>query len=75
MVKVFHQNEINKVTDPFYRVDESRNRAKGGAGLGLSILEQIAHCHNAMLSIESLPNIGTIVKLTLRVHNKFIIIQ
>lgn len=58
------QNEINKVTDPFYRVDESRNRAKGGAGLGLSICEQIAHCHNAMLSIESLPNMGTIVKLT-----------
>lgn len=58
------QNEINKVTDPFYRVDKSRNRAKGGAGLGLSICEQIANCHNAVLSIESLPNVGTIVKLT-----------
>ncbi|AGL00136.1 HAMP domain-containing sensor histidine kinase [Desulfoscipio gibsoniae] len=58
------QNEINKVTDPFYRVDKSRNRAKGGVGLGLSICEQIANCHNAVLSIESLPNVGTIVKLT-----------
>jgi signal transduction histidine kinase len=58
------QNEINKITDPFYRVDKSRNRTKGGVGLGLSICEQIANCHNAALSIESLPNVGTIIKLT-----------
>ncbi len=58
------QNEISKIIDPFYRVDESRNREKGGVGLGLSICEQIANCHNAVLSIESLPNVGTVVKLT-----------
>jgi signal transduction histidine kinase len=41
------------VFERFYRVDESRNRQAGGAGLGLSIAEWIAQRHHARLEAES----------------------
>ncbi len=37
--------------EPFYRVDESRNRKSGGAGLGLAIVERILKAHNGSVSI------------------------
>ncbi|MCJ7842305.1 HAMP domain-containing histidine kinase [Lederbergia sp. NSJ-179] len=45
--------EIEKITEPFYRVDQSRSRAFGGNGLGLSIVAQIAEFHGAKLDIQS----------------------
>ena len=41
------------IFERFYRVDESRNRDGGGAGLGLSIAKWIAERHNASLDAES----------------------
>jgi heavy metal sensor kinase len=41
------------VFERFYRVDESRNRDAGGAGLGLSIAKWIAERHHASLEAES----------------------
>ena len=41
------------VFERFYRVDESRNREAGGAGLGLSIAQWIAERHHARLEAES----------------------
>ncbi|HEV2688903.1 MAG TPA: ATP-binding protein, partial [Bryobacteraceae bacterium] len=41
------------VFERFYRVDESRNRDAGGAGLGLSIAKWIADRHHASLEAES----------------------
>jgi len=55
--------EIEKITEPFYRVDASRSRKFGGVGLGLSIVSQIAELHGAKLEIESEPNKGTSVKI------------
>jgi len=57
------ENEILKITEPFYRVDKSRSRADGGIGLGMSICKQIAQLHNAELKIKSRPDIGTTVQL------------
>jgi len=37
----------------FYRVDGSRSRERGGAGLGLSIVESICLAHGAELEVTS----------------------
>ena len=51
--------ELERITEPYYRVDKSRNRKEGGAGLGLAICSQIARCHNASLTFQSEPGHGT----------------
>jgi two-component system, OmpR family, heavy metal sensor histidine kinase CusS len=47
------------VFERFYRVDESRNREAGGAGLGLSIAQWIAQRHRASLEAESVIGRGS----------------
>lgn len=51
------------ITEAFYRVDPSRTRNGGGAGLGLTLCKQIADCHGAELSFSSVPGKGTVAKL------------
>jgi two-component system, OmpR family, heavy metal sensor histidine kinase CusS len=47
------------VFERFYRVDESRSRHVGGAGLGLSIAQWIAERHHARLEAESVLGRGS----------------
>ncbi len=47
------------VFERFYRVDESRNREAGGAGLGLAIAHWIAERHHARLEAESVEGSGS----------------
>lgn len=58
--------ELDKLTEPFYRVDKSRSRMSGGNGLGLTICAQIAQAHGARLQIESAAGQGTTVWITLK---------
>lgn len=53
--------EKNKkhIFEPFYRVDQSRSRQIGGAGLGLSIVDSIIKKHNGMLSVTDNEDGGT----------------
>jgi signal transduction histidine kinase len=55
--------EIEKVKEPFYRVDKSRSRKEGGIGLGLTICNQIITGHGAELAITSKVGKGTTVKI------------
>lgn len=55
--------ELEKITEPFYRVDQSRSRAFGGVGLGLSLCKQVADLHQAQLIIKSKLETGTTVQL------------
>ncbi|SFS55786.1 HAMP domain-containing sensor histidine kinase [Paenibacillus sp. 453mf] len=41
------------VFDRFYRVDNSRTRQHGGAGLGLSITQTIVHAHGGTVEVNS----------------------
>ncbi len=43
--------EVAKVMQPFYRIEESRNRASGGTGLGLAIAQRLAQACHAELSL------------------------
>lgn len=55
------KESLSKVTSPFYMVDKSRARKQGGAGLGLSLCEEIAKVHHSNLEIESVLGEGTTV--------------
>jgi protein-histidine pros-kinase len=50
--------ELDKVFDPFYRVESSRNRDTGGTGLGLAIARQLAYALGAELSLRNLAQGG-----------------
>lgn len=52
------------VFDRFYRVDESRSRATGGSGLGLSLVRLIANLHGGTATAESAIGAGT----TMTIH-------
>jgi len=57
------EDDLNKVMDRFYRVDESRNRSTGGSGLGLAIVGGIVRRHGGRVEIASRFGEGTTVSL------------
>lgn len=54
------------LTEAFYRVDKSRSREQGGAGLGLALCQKIVAYHNGSLEFESQPGCGTCVVVELK---------
>lgn len=54
---------LQRVLEPFYRVDKARSREIGGAGLGLALCAEIAKAHNALLTINSEMGKGTTVTI------------
>ena len=56
---------LEKVFEPFFRVEGSRNRHTGGHGLGLSIARSMADLHEATLFLDNLPQGGLRARLEL----------
>ena len=53
------------VFQPFFRVDKSRSREKGGVGLGLSLVWEIVHLHSGDVRVRESDETGTVIEMTL----------
>ena len=58
-----------KIFDPFLRVDKSRSRAMGGAGLGLALVDSIAREHGGSVKVLESNEKGSIIALMLPVSS------
>jgi len=61
--KGIEKGNIDKVLEPFFMEDKSRARRQGGAGLGLSLVKEIARIHNSGGWIQSELEKGTKISL------------
>lgn len=59
------QEDLSRITEPFYMIDKSRSRAQNGAGLGLALCQRIAELHGTSLVFESELGRGTTVSVEL----------
>ncbi len=55
----------DKVFQPFYRLEKSRNTQTGGSGLGLAIVQQLADKYGWQVSLKPRKNNGTNAILTI----------
>jgi len=58
-------DHLPHIFERFYRVDEARNRAVGGAGIGLAIVKWVVEAHDGRINGQSLPNVGTTFRIEL----------
>ena len=53
------------IFQPFFRLDKSRSRTYGGAGLGLALVWEIAALHGGTVGVEASSENGTVMLVTL----------
>lgn len=63
------KENINKIFEPFYRIDKNRSRNNGGSGLGLSLVKNIIDKHNGKIYVESELNKGSKFIIQLKKDN------
>ena len=59
------KEDWEKIFEPFFRVDKSRSRMMGGAGLGLALVKEIAVQHGGDVRVADSSNNGTTIELSL----------
>lgn len=64
------REELSRITEAFYMVDKSRARQQGGAGLGLSICQEIVKRHGGTMTFKSIQGKGTMVRIFLELPGK-----
>ncbi|HUM05015.1 MAG TPA: ATP-binding protein [Terriglobales bacterium] len=56
-------DDLERIFQPFYRIDDARNRQTGGAGLGLSITERAVRLHGGQVRASNRPEGGLEVEI------------
>jgi two-component system, OmpR family, sensor kinase len=59
------RDQAAHVFERFYRTDDARTRARGGAGLGLAIAASLAAAHGGELTVDTEPGRGAAFHLRL----------
>jgi two-component system sensor histidine kinase BaeS len=59
------QADLQHVFTRFWRGERSRSRATGGAGIGLSIVRELARAHGGDVTVESVPGEGSLFRVIL----------
>ncbi|ATW28669.1 hypothetical protein DCMF_16460 [Candidatus Formimonas warabiya] len=57
-------DELEQIFEPFYRVNKSRSRKAGGAGLGLSIVKTVIEKHGGKISVDSTLGQGSVFTIS-----------
>ncbi|OIQ94729.1 osmolarity sensor protein EnvZ [mine drainage metagenome] len=55
------EQDLERVFEPFFRLEQSRNRDSGGTGLGLAIARNIARWHGGDIHLRNAPDGGGLI--------------
>ena len=64
------EDELGRITEPFYMVDKSRSGSREGTGLGLSLCVRILELHNSRMDVSSIVGTGTCVTFSLPISEE-----
>lgn len=65
------EEHLKEVFTPFYRIEDSRTRDKGGVGLGLAIAYEIVKAHEGILTLANRPHPETGLQVCIQLpHQK-----
>ena len=63
------KEDWDKIFEPFFRIDKSRSRSMGGAGLGLALVKEIAVRHGGDVKVIESSERGSSIELSLSKNN------
>jgi heavy metal sensor kinase len=64
-----------RIFERFYRVDKSRTRAAGGAGLGLSIAQWAVSAHGGTIAVQCESGVGSIFRISIPKHASLVAVR
>ncbi|MBU9944122.1 MAG: two-component sensor histidine kinase [Dermatophilaceae bacterium] len=62
-------NDLDRIFERFYRVDQARSRITGGTGLGLAIVKHVCQNHGGECTVWSEPGVGSTFTLRLPAYH------
>jgi signal transduction histidine kinase/ligand-binding sensor domain-containing protein/DNA-binding response OmpR family regulator len=65
-------DQIDKIFDRFFQVDDSSKRAYSGSGIGLSLVKELVDLHNWKIFVESKEGVGTEFVLQIPLNDNYL---